>query len=229
MSARRPLSSVFSAPFSVRPSFDRWLRGIGVVDTVSMAEEGFFVPGGGQSPIDISFVPTAGDISWTPAWIPGETPWQPAAIESLTQSAFLWHHFTVDVTFQIGAADLGGHAHGVAVLDFVLMLHSARIALSTERVAELGLSDRQGLWCFTGHEAAVEVRYKQATSDGWRYGSEIGRCSLPEFDASVDQALASALDMIFSRQPTARLSRHLQRLASNGFAATEQDAAPAIR
>lgn len=176
-------------------------------------------PGSDQSPVVIGFSPVPGDISWSPAWIPGEAPWEPAAIESLSQSAFLWHNFTVDVAFRVGGTDFDVHAQRVAVLDFVLMLHSARIALAADGAAELELSDRQGLWCLTVHEGAVEVRFKQATRNGWRYGSDVGYCGLQEFDAAVEQALVSALDMIFSRQPLARRSRYLQGLAKNGFVA----------
>lgn len=172
---------------------------------------------GGRSPVAIGFSPVPGDLSWGPAWVFREAPWEPAEIENLSQSAFLWHNFTVDVAFRVGAADLGEHVRGVAVLDFVLMLHAARIALGADGAAEVELSDRQGLWCFAVHEGVVEVRFQQATRDGRRCGSAIGRCGMEDFDAAVEQALVSALDMIFSRQPVTRRSRYLQGLAANGF------------
>jgi len=173
---------------------------------------------GDRPSVAISFSPVPEDPSWGPAWVPGEAPWEPAEIENLSQSAFLWHSFTVDVGFRVGAADFGERAHGVAVLDFVLMLHAARIGLGADGAAEVELSDRQGLWCFAVREEAVEVRFQQATGDGWRTGSDVGRCSMEDFGDVVEQGLVTALDMIFSRQPVARRSRYLQGLAATGFA-----------
>jgi hypothetical protein len=169
---------------------------------------------------EISFSPASGDVSWTAAWVPGEVPYEPAPVEDLTQAAFLWDNFTVDVVFRIGTIDIGEHAQGAAVLDFVLMLQAARrAATATGDVAELQLSDRQGLWCFAVREAGmVEIRFQQATTGGWRSAGS-GRCSLAEFEAGVDRALTAALQMIFTRQPIARRNRYLQGLTANGFAA----------
>lgn len=173
----------------------------------------------GRSSIEVGFSPASGDSSWTSAWVSSEVPYEQTPIEDLTQSAFLWGNFTVDVVFRIGSIDFGEHARGVAVLDFVLMLEAARRSAVTGDVVELELSDRQGLWCFAVGEAGViEVCFQQAAKDGWR-GAGAGCCRLAEFEAGVDRALTTALELIFERQPVARGNRYLQRLAANGLSA----------
>ncbi|MFF2778936.1 hypothetical protein ACFVU3_29090 [Streptomyces sp. NPDC058052] len=165
----------------------------------------------------LGFVPSAGDTSWGPEWAPLDVFREPTAVEELTQSAFLWDHFKVDVSLRIGSGDFSDAAASVCVLDFVLMLQAARVTLRDERLAVLELSDRQDEWHFTRDMGLVGLRTRYATRKGWHYRPAEGHCSAREFDSLVEHALGDALALIFSRQPATRRNPYLQNLANTGF------------
>ncbi|MCQ1582608.1 hypothetical protein [Streptomyces parvus] len=165
----------------------------------------------------LSFVPSSGDKSWGPEWVPLDVFREPTAVEELPQSAFLWDNFKVDVSLRIGSGDFSKTAASVCVLDFVLMLQAARVTLRHERLAVLELSDRQDEWCFTRDEELVGLRTRYATREGWGFRPTEGHCSAREFDSLVERSLRGALALIFSRQPATRRNPYLHALATSGF------------
>ncbi|MGW0121878.1 hypothetical protein [Streptomyces sp. NPDC003327] len=142
---------------------------------------------------------------------------EPTVVEELTQAAFIGDNFKVDVSLRIGNGDFSDAATSVCVLDFVLMLQAARVALREDRLAVSELSNRQGQWHFTRDEELIGLRTRYATRKGWHFRPAEGHCLAGEFDSLVEQSLRDALALIFSRQPVTRQNPYLQALASNSF------------
>ncbi|MFD3536414.1 hypothetical protein [Streptomyces sp. NPDC058664] len=165
----------------------------------------------------LSFVPNPKDESWGPDWVPLDAFREPTVVEELTQSAFIWDNFKVDVSLRIGNGDFSDAATSVCVLDFVLMLHAARVTLREGRIAVFELSDRQDEWHFTREKGRIRLRTRYATREGWHFRPAEGHCLAGEFDSVVKQSLRDALALIFSRQPVTRQNPYLQALASSGF------------
>ncbi|MGW3984218.1 hypothetical protein [Streptomyces mirabilis] len=138
-------------------------------------------------------------------------------VEELTQSAFIWDNFKVDVSLRIGDGDFSDAATSVCVLDFVLMLQGVRVTLREDRLAVCELSDRQGEWRFTRDEELIVLRTRYATREGWHFRPAEGHCLASEFDSLVEQSLKDALALIFSRQPVTRQNPYLQVLEGRGF------------
>ncbi|MER5827998.1 hypothetical protein ABT086_38690 [Streptomyces mirabilis] len=138
-------------------------------------------------------------------------------VEELTQSAFIWDNFKVDVSLRIGDGDFSDAATSVCVLDFVLMLQGVRVTLRENRLAVCELSDRQGEWRFTRDEELIGLRTRYATREGWHFRPAEGHCLASEFDSLVEQSLKDALALIFSRQPVTRQNPYLQALEGRGF------------
>ncbi|GAA0985133.1 hypothetical protein GCM10009555_059990 [Acrocarpospora macrocephala] len=171
--------------------------------------------------IVIRFDPVRSDPAWGPGWVPAGGPdYQPMAVKELPPINFIFDNFRVNVVFQIGDADFSASARFVPVLDFVLMLGAAWKILHTHDPAVLELSDRQGEWHFSKSVDAIELQTRVAARDGWRFNSEIGRCTADEFDRAVGDSLRGALGMIFSHQPAARDNAYLQDLDHDGYAAS---------
>ncbi|MDX2709949.1 hypothetical protein PV350_45255 [Streptomyces sp. PA03-6a] len=167
----------------------------------------------------LSLVPSAGDTSWGPEWVPLDAFREPTAVEELTRSAFIWDNFKVDVSLRIGNGDFSDTATSVCVLDFVLMLHAARVTLRKDGLAVFELSDRQDEWRFTRGKELIGLRTRYATREGWCFRPAEGHCPAGEFDSLVEQSLTDALALIFSRQPVTRRNPYLQALAGGGFGA----------
>ncbi len=140
-------------------------------------------------------------------------------VERLTRFAFIWDNCKVDVSLRIGEGDFSDAGDSVCVLDFVLMLHAARVQLREEELTVLELSDRQGEWHFTREKGIIGLRTRYATREGWRFRPAEGRCPAGAFDRLVDRSLTDALALIFSRQPSTRRNPYLRALVSDGFAA----------
>lgn len=138
-------------------------------------------------------------------------------IEELPQSAFIWDNFKVDVSLRIGNGDFSDAATSVCALDFVLMLHTARVTLREGKHAVLELSDRQDEWHFTRDSELIGLRTRYATREGWHFRPAEGHCPTGEFNSLVEQALEDSLALIFSRQPVTRRNPYLQALANRGF------------
>ncbi|MFI8423572.1 hypothetical protein [Streptomyces sp. NPDC085479] len=165
----------------------------------------------------LRFVPDPSDESWGPEWVPLDAFCAPTVIEELTQAAFIWNTFKVDVSLRIGKGDFSEAASSVCVLDFVLMLQAARVTLRKDRLAVFELSDRQDEWHFTRDRELIGLRTRYATREGWHFRPAEGHCLAREFDSLVELSLRDALALIFSRQPVTRQNPYLQALASNGF------------
>lgn len=165
----------------------------------------------------LSFVPSPGDKSWGPEWVPLDAFREPTVVEELTQSAFIWDNFKVDVSLRIDNGDFSDAATSVCVLDFVLMLHGVRVTLRKDRLAVFELSDREGEWRFTRDKELIGLRTRYATREGWHFRPAEGHCLASEFDSLVEQSLKDALALIFSRQPVTRRNPYLQALAGSGF------------
>ncbi|MFE7332940.1 hypothetical protein ACFU8W_50740 [Streptomyces sp. NPDC057565] len=165
----------------------------------------------------LSFVPSPRDKSWGPEWVPLDAFHEPIVVEELTQSAFIWDNFKVDVSLMIGNGDFSDAATSVCVLDFVLMLQAARVTLREDKLAVLELSDRQGEWHFTRNKELIGLRTRYAARESWHFRPAEGHCPASEFDSLVEQSLGNALALIFSRQPVTRRNPYLQALASSGF------------
>ncbi|MFE5489036.1 hypothetical protein ACFQ7Z_03605 [Streptomyces virginiae] len=142
---------------------------------------------------------------------------EPTVVEKLSQAAFIWDNFKVDVRLRIGNGDFSDAATSVCVLDFVLMLQAAMVTLREDRLAVFELSDRQDEWRFTRDKELIGLRTRYATREGWYFRPAEGHCLAREFDSLVEQSLRDALALIFSRQPVTRQNPYLQALASNGF------------
>ncbi|MDX2818317.1 hypothetical protein PV410_38250 [Streptomyces sp. PA03-5A] len=168
----------------------------------------------------LGLVPSPGDTSWGPEWVPLDAFREPTVVEELTPSAFIRDNFKVDVSLRIGNGDFSDAAASVCVLDFVLMLHAARVTLREDGLAVFELSDRQGEWRFTRGKELMGLRTRYATREGWRFRPAEGRCPAGEFDSLVEQSLKDALALIFSKQPVTRRNPYLQALACSGFDAT---------
>ncbi|MFE2486974.1 hypothetical protein ACFXGR_27415 [Streptomyces mirabilis] len=97
-------------------------------------------------------------------------------VEELTQSAFIWDNFKVDVSLRIGDGDFSDAATSVCVLDFVLMLQGVRVTLREDRLAVCELSDRQGEWRFTRDKELIGLRTRYATREGWHFRPAEGHC-----------------------------------------------------
>ncbi|MFD4025827.1 hypothetical protein ACFWRV_20320 [Streptomyces sp. NPDC058576] len=142
---------------------------------------------------------------------------EPTVVEKLTQAAFIWDNFKVDVSLWIGSGDFSDAATSFCVLDFVLMLQAARVMLREDSLAVFELSDRQDEWHFTRDKDLIGLRTRYATREGWNFRPAEGHCLAREFDSLVEQSLRDALALIFSRQPVTQQNPYLQALASNGF------------
>ncbi|MFB7466205.1 hypothetical protein ACFCZ1_22395 [Streptomyces sp. NPDC056224] len=165
----------------------------------------------------LGFVPNPRDESWGREWVPLDAFREPTVVEELTQSAFIWDNFKVDVSLRIGNGDFSDAATSVCVLDFVLMLQAARVTLREGRLAVFELSDRQGEWHFTRDKEVIGLRTRYATREGWHFRPAEGHCLAGEFDSLVEQSLGDALTLIFSRQRVTRRNPYLKALASSGF------------
>ncbi|WP_218924284.1 hypothetical protein [Streptomyces sp. gb14] len=138
-------------------------------------------------------------------------------VEKLTQAAFLWDNFKVDVSLRFGKGGVFDAATSVCVLDFVLMLQTARITLREGSLAVLELFDRQDKWHFTRNKDMIRLRTRCATLKGWHFRPAEGHCPAREFDRLLEQSLADALALIYSRQPVTRQNPYLQALSSKVF------------
>ncbi|MFF2721084.1 hypothetical protein [Streptomyces sp. NPDC058011] len=138
-------------------------------------------------------------------------------VEELTKSAFIRFNFKVDVSIRIGSGDFSYVATSVCVLDFVLMLHAARVTLRKGRRAVFELSVRQDEWHFMRDKELSRSSTRYATREGWRFRSAEGHFLAGAFNNLVMQSLRDALALISSRQPATRRNPYLQILASIGF------------
>ncbi|MET9693544.1 hypothetical protein ABZY81_34770 [Streptomyces sp. NPDC006514] len=75
----------------------------------------------------------------------------------------------MDVSLRIGSGDFSDAGTSVCVLDFALMLHTARITLREGSLAVFELSDRQDAWHFTRDSELIGLRTRYATREGWHF------------------------------------------------------------
>jgi hypothetical protein len=149
--------------------------------------------------ISIEFKPVRSDPAWSPGWVPiGGLDYKPMKVEDLTQTDFIFDNFRVNVAFRVGEVDLSASAQFVPVLDFVLMIETARRTLRSQDSAILELSDRQGEWHFMRDPDSIALRTRYATKEGWRFHPGTGQCQSDEFDRVVDTCLREALDLLFA-------------------------------
>jgi hypothetical protein len=116
----------------------------------------------------VRFLPAPKDPSWRAGWVPVHFGDRSRRLEDLTQEVFLCHNFRVRVEFTLGGEDFGDAALQTSVLDFVLMLESARRMLRADGAGVLELSDRAGEWistCATGGSGCARAR-RRGTDTG---------------------------------------------------------------
>ncbi|MEV0362692.1 hypothetical protein [Nocardia fusca] len=161
----------------------------------------------------VRYAPHADDVSWAPGWIPSlcfDDGGESRDWDDLGENEFLFRHFRVDVTLEIGGVDFSRTY--LPVLDFALAWASAPLALKTQDRVELMMS--------------VEVLMYQLEREGEmicvRSNVHDGRVliSAPVLADLVDRMVEDAFSILYSHHPELHHNPYLldlrERLASRG-------------